>query len=990
MKNNPALQSRIFSPGFGAFAFWFGSVGHGHQFQPAVPKKQSCSTQRIEIDNHMKTRTNNRSFQGQIAALLAVSLFAVCGMAHGQNNSSRPPPQSAPLHRGGESELATDSNTPDDTYVTDGTVNAIVRSGNAIYIGGLFNRLGPRTGPGLEFALNGSQNPGLPEVSGGDFRVTEVVADGSGGWYIGGVFTHVGGIARNNLAHIRADRSVDPGFNPNANDIVNTLAVSTDGSTVYVGGTFTSVGGQPRNHIAALNALTGNATAFNPNPDGDSISTLAISGSIIYAGGRFSLIGGQSRNSIAALNAGDGTATLTFNPTVNSGNNVFVYSMAVSGSTLYVGGNFGTIGGQPRNQLAALTLGGPLDGTATSFNAAATMNGCDPCVYIGTIAVSNSMVYVGGIFSFIGGQSRASLAALDSTTGTATPFAPDPGSNVEVVAVSPDGSTVYAGGGFRNIGGQARTYVAALNAADGTATAFNPNPNGSVAGIGVTGSAVYLGGFFSSIGGVVRNSLAALDATTGVPTSFAPASNSTNGSAQVNALAVSGDGATVYVGGYFASFGGQPRTHLAALNAADGTATGWNPNADNIVNALALSGPLLYVGGNFFSIGGQPRNFIAALGVTDGLATAWDPNAFDGQVSALAVSGPLVYAGGIFTIIGGQFRTALAALNASDGSATAWHPDFHQASFNSIVHTIAVSGSTIYAGGYFDTVSGSFRRNIVAINATDGMPTAFNPSASGTLFSDSVDAIVTSGSKVYAGGGFLTIGGQSRNYLAELNASDGSATSFNPGASANGAFALTLAPDGTLYVGGDFRGFELAAQQGFAAFSTAAPALTGAVSRKTHGAAGLFDINLPATGTPGVECRVGAVAGAHQMIFTFATPVTVDGAAVTTGTGSATFGVSGAVVTVDLTGVTNAQTITVTLANVNDGTNTGNVPVSMGILSGDTNGSGSVSASDVAQTKAQSGNVAGAGNFRTDVNSSGTVNASDVALVKSRSGTVLP
>src|ERR1022692_1803394 len=55
----------------------------------------------------------------------------------------------------------------ENTFVTDGGVNAVVRFGNTIYIGGLFQRVGPRTGPGVELALNGSQNPGLPEVSGG-------------------------------------------------------------------------------------------------------------------------------------------------------------------------------------------------------------------------------------------------------------------------------------------------------------------------------------------------------------------------------------------------------------------------------------------------------------------------------------------------------------------------------------------------------------------------------------------------------------------------------------------------------------------------------------------------------------------------------------------------------------------------------------------------------------------------------------------------------
>jgi hypothetical protein len=61
------------------------------------------------------------------------------------------------------------------------------------------------------------------------------------------------------------------------------------------------------------------------------------------------------------------------------------------------------------------------------------------------------------------------------------------------------------------------------------------------------------------------------------------------------------------------------------------------------------------------------------------------------------------------------------------------------------------------------------------------------------------------------------------------------------------------------------------------------------------------------------------------------------------------------VVTVNLTGVTNAQRITVTLGNVNDGTNVGDVAVPMGVLAGDTNGNGTVNAGDIGQTKAQSG-----------------------------------
>jgi hypothetical protein len=171
------------------------------------------------------------------------------------------------------------------------------------------------------------------------------------------------------------------------------------------------------------------------------------------------------------------------------------------------------------------------------------------------------------------------------------------------------------------------------------------------------------------------------------------------------------------------------------------------------------------------------------------------------------------------------------------------------------------------------------------------------------------------------------------------------------------------------------------------------PAPTSAVSRKTHGAAGNFDISLPLTGTPGIECRNGQPGTTdHKMVVTFANPVTVGSAAVTAGTGSVSGSpvVSGNTVTVNLTGVTNAQTIIVTLSSVNDGTTTGNVVVPMSVLNGDTTGNGSVNAGDVSQTKAQSGAVVGAGNFRTDVTANGTINASDVSAVKAKSGTALP
>jgi hypothetical protein len=173
-------------------------------------------------------------------------------------------------------------------------------------------------------------------------------------------------------------------------------------------------------------------------------------------------------------------------------------------------------------------------------------------------------------------------------------------------------------------------------------------------------------------------------------------------------------------------------------------------------------------------------------------------------------------------------------------------------------------------------------------------------------------------------------------------------------------------------------------------------AAVGAVSRKTHGSAGDFDIDLPLFGNPGIECRTGGASGNHQVVVTFPLPITGVGTPTVTpgpgGTasvsGSAT--TNGSLVTVNLTNVSNAQTLTIHLPNVTDGTRTSNIDIPMSVLLGDTTANKAVNASDVSQTKTQSGMFVTHANFRTDVTANGAINSSDVAQVKAKSGTALP
>ena len=53
--------------------------------------------------------------------------------------------------------------------------------------------------------------------------------------------------------------------------------------------------------------------------------------------------------------------------------------------------------------------------------------------------------------------------------------------------------------------------------------------------------------------------------------------------------------------------------------------------------------------------------------------------------------------------------------------------------------------------------------------------------------------------------------------------------------------------------------------------TSCAPTLQSAVSRKVHGATP-YDIPLPLTGNPGVECRSGGVSNNYQIVLTFPTP----------------------------------------------------------------------------------------------------------------------
>jgi hypothetical protein len=169
--------------------------------------------------------------------------------------------------------------------------------------------------------------------------------------------------------------------------------------------------------------------------------------------------------------------------------------------------------------------------------------------------------------------------------------------------------------------------------------------------------------------------------------------------------------------------------------------------------------------------------------------------------------------------------------------------------------------------------------------------------------------------------------------------------------------------------------------------------LSGAVSRKTHGGAGTFDINLPVDGS-GIECRSGGANGDYTVVFTFANQLaSVGGANVTSGTASVSSSSiqNGVDYVVNLTGVSNPQKLTVTLTSVTDTTGNSSPAVAgtMSVLIGDLNGNKVVSNTDVASVKTQVAAPVTASNFRNDVNVNGVISNTDVSTTKAQVGTTL-
>jgi hypothetical protein len=522
------------------------------------------------------------------------------------------------------------------------------------------------------------------------------------------------------------------------------------------------------------------------------VTGIARSGNTIYICGNFLTVG-HAYGSGVPVDADNGAPLHPF-PRVAGP----IFKVVPDGRNgWFVAGGFTAVGGLPRSNLAHIFANGAVDAWCP-----------EPNGIVSDMALNGGVLYLSGEFTLVGGRPRRYLAGVNARTGVVTDWRPEPDNFVQTIL--PVRNRVYVGGNFSNIGGKPVGMLAALDASTGIADDWSPMPDREVTALAWGDSVLYVGGFFTNIGGQPRTLIAALDPASGAATAWHPDASRTpenvfDGGARVLSMVLT-NGA-MFVGGAFNEIGGQPRTALAQVDLVTGAATNWDAEVLDrgfffpaIVYSIAVRESTLYVAGRFTGLGGQSNNgngglgdsYAGAVDLRSARALGWNPNP-DGQVLTLAPSGDRIFLGGYFgSLWDWKYRPALAALDVETGAPKPWDP-----ALDGPVYRIAVQGSTVYVAGSFSHMGGQPRTRLAALDAVTAVATPWNPGCDGPVHS-----LALGDSVIYVGGIFQNVGGSPRNSIAALDTSVGTATSWNPDVH-DLVLSIAVAND-VVYVGGDF------------------------------------------------------------------------------------------------------------------------------------------------------------------------------------------
>ncbi|HUG10678.1 MAG TPA: hypothetical protein VMM36_06675, partial [Opitutaceae bacterium] len=416
--------------------------------------------------------------------------------------------------------------------------------------------------------------------------VVVIKRDSDGLFVVGGQFSTfqpngaAATTARNNIARVNTDGTLDTGFNPNANGPVLDIDFQSD-ERLIIGGVFSTIGDVVRSRIARLNTDGTLDTTFNPNAGGavgsvvvldsdpnkdDIIAAGSFSsfrvGGVVLAGGAFQNIGNANIPFLALLST-DGTPISGGAPVVNG----TVRALALDGDgRVVVAGDFTTVDGVAHAHVARINADDTLD---ANFNASANGN-------VHALALqADDKILIGGSFTTAGTGSRVNLARLNSDGTLDAAFTADANELVTAITVQGDGR-ILVGGSFTTLAGSNVANIGRLNTSGAIDGSFAPVVNGAVSSIAVqTDGSVLIGGAFTQVNGTARNGIAKLSPTGALDSGYDPQSNG-----PVSALLLAQDGKLI-VGGTFSQIGGRSRYLIARLSPSVQAKISLTVGADN-------------------------------------------------------------------------------------------------------------------------------------------------------------------------------------------------------------------------------------------------------------------------------------------------------------------------------------------------------------------------------------------------------------------------
>lgn len=630
-------------------------------------------------------------------------------------------------------------------------ISATAISNTTAYIGGNFNYLGPNTGTGVIMDKTGSQVYTAKKwrING---PVLASVADGAGGYYIGGLFSRVGDSARYNIAHINS-QGVPTAWKPVLDDGVRSMVLIND--TLIIGGQFSKVNGQVRYGYALINKNT--ETLFPSNfmdgelHEGTVINAFKLVDSILYVGAKSNAY--NDYHTFWKINIHTGTPYPL--PAAYQMDVVNTIAASEDKTKIFIGGWYGG---------TILTNNGfCMD--ASNGNILYRINvgvtGQTQTSEILNITCHGNNVFVGGYFDFgdVNGNafSQGGILVFNAITGQKKNVLTN--CNGFVSSIHAEGSKVYLGGEFHTIGGQDRVNFAIYDTLTQTIVNTSQSFSDRIQTISFSGSSLFAGGYFQSVGGVAKKGFAAFDINTGQITPWTP-------DIFANSLAkmiVKGD--TVLMCGHLA---GAPTGTgaLAAVNATTGIHYSTVPKLLGTAYDMLIDNDSLYVSGP--SGTGNNTGFVKIMLSSFVPVVSWQPKpAFDIK-TIMKANGKIYGIGDMHAY--NVSKAYLTEINAATGQ-TLRTLDLGGSAPVYWINSAALSGNKLFFSGSFTSILAKPRLNFAVFDINSWSLNPIDLKLDGSL---GEGEMIVSGSKIYLYSGSTTINNRPHPAFAVIDTTFGS------------------------------------------------------------------------------------------------------------------------------------------------------------------------------------------------------------------------